>query len=88
MQRRLVAAEDRVEDPRGRVDFVEGRLEGVAPGVLDGAAGRLLVVDPARVDGRHEHVRFRPREVGVIMRRALAMFLCDDHVAVDASPKM
>ena len=31
MQRRLVAAEDRVQDPRfpRDVDFVEGRLEGV-----------------------------------------------------------
>ena len=59
MQRRLVAAEDRVQDPRGRVDFIQWRLERVAPGVLDGAAGRLLVVDPARVDGRHEHIGFR-----------------------------
>ena len=29
MQRRLVAAEDRVQDPRGRVDFVQRRLEAV-----------------------------------------------------------
>ena len=61
VQRRLVAAEDRVQDPRRGVDLVEGRLEAVALGVLDGAAGRLLVVDPARVDGRHVDVR--PREV-------------------------
>ena len=55
-------AEDWIEDPGRGIDLVDGRLEVVARRVVGRQMIRLLVVDPARVDGRHVDVR--PREVG------------------------
>ena len=55
MQRRLVAAEDRIEDARGSVDLVEGCLEGVAPGVLH-LRGNAAVTPTPRP--RHVQVHF------------------------------
>ena len=53
MERWVVRAEDRVQYSRSRVDLVDGRLEVVFRRVVRGQMVRLLVVDPARVDGRH-----------------------------------
>ena len=59
MQRRLVAAEDRVQDARGRVDFVQRRLERVPPGVLHLRGNAAVTPTP------------RPRRVQVQGRRGV-----------------
>mmetsp|Transcript_40438 Transcript_40438/g.121843 ORF Transcript_40438/g.121843 Transcript_40438/m.121843 type:complete len:242 (-) Transcript_40438:1207-1932(-) len=45
--------EDRIDDPRGSIDLVDGSLEQIRRGDLGGLLQGILVVDPARVDAVH-----------------------------------